>query len=60
MTEIKEEQTLVIIKPDAIQRNLLGEIIGRLEKKGLKIIGLNDKVLGRCNRWFGHRDGCRE
>lgn len=36
----KEERTLVLIKPDAMQRNLLGEIISRFEKKGLKIIGL--------------------
>ena len=34
------EKSLIIIKPDAMQRNLAGEIIGRLEKKGLKIIGL--------------------
>lgn len=34
------EKTLVIIKPDALQRNLLGDIISRFEKKGLKIIGL--------------------
>lgn len=34
------EKTLVIIKPDALQRNLLGEIIYRFERKGLKITGL--------------------
>ncbi len=34
------EQTLVLIKPDALQRNLIGEIIVRFEKKGLKIAGL--------------------
>lgn len=34
------ERTLVIVKPDALQRNLLGEIILRFERKGLKIIGL--------------------
>lgn len=34
------ERTLVIIKPDALQRNLLGEIIRRFERKGLKIAGL--------------------
>lgn len=33
------EKSLIIIKPDAIQRNLFGEIVSRLEKKGLKIIG---------------------
>lgn len=34
------ERTLIIIKPDALQRNLVGEIIGRFEKKGLKIVGM--------------------
>jgi len=34
------ERTLIIIKPDALQRNLLGEILHRFERKGLKIIGL--------------------
>lgn len=34
------EQTLIIIKPDALQRSLVGEIISRLERKGLKLIGL--------------------
>ena len=32
------ERTLVIIKPDGVQRHLAGEIITRLEKKGLKLI----------------------
>jgi nucleoside-diphosphate kinase len=39
-THPKNEQVLIIMKPDAIQRNLVGEIIGRFEKKGLKINGL--------------------
>lgn len=37
---MEHERTLIIIKPDALQRNLLGEIIHRFERKGLKIIGL--------------------
>jgi len=32
------ERTLVIIKPDGIQRHLAGEIIGRFEKKGFKLV----------------------
>src|SRR5579871_1238021 len=36
----KEEKTLVLLKPDALHRNLLGEIIHRFEIKGLKIVGL--------------------
>ena len=34
------ERTLIILKPDAIQRGLSGEIITRFERKGLKIIGI--------------------
>jgi len=34
------ERTLIIAKPDAVQRGLVGEIISRLERKGLKLIGL--------------------
>jgi nucleoside-diphosphate kinase len=34
------ERTLVIIKPDGVQRGLIGEITHRLERRGLKIVGL--------------------
>jgi nucleoside-diphosphate kinase len=34
------ERTLVLLKPDAIQRDLVGEIVARLERKGLKLVGL--------------------
>ena len=33
------ERTLSIIKPDGVQKNLIGEIFGRFEKAGLKIVG---------------------
>ena len=33
------ERTLVLIKPDAVQRGLAGEVIARLERKGLKLVG---------------------
>ena len=33
------EQTLIILKPDAIQRGLMGRIISRFEDKGLKVVG---------------------
>lgn len=49
MTHEKEERSLIIIKPDALQRSLVGEIITRFERKGLKIIGMKmihmDKAL---------------
>jgi len=34
------ERTLVLIKPDAVQRGLIGNILNRFERKGLKVIGL--------------------
>ena len=37
---MSEEATLVIIKPDAVGRGLVGEILGRLESKGLRIDAL--------------------
>ncbi len=40
MKNIKKEQSLVIIKPDGIQRSLIGEIIKRYEKTGLKLIAI--------------------
>lgn len=35
-----QERTLVLLKPDAVQRNLVGEILGRFERAGLKIVGM--------------------
>ncbi|MBN2492383.1 MAG: nucleoside-diphosphate kinase [Planctomycetes bacterium] len=34
------ETTLVLVKPDGVQRGLVGEVIARLEKKGLALVGL--------------------
>lgn len=34
------ERTLIIVKPDAVQRGLTGEVIARLERRGLKLVGL--------------------
>ena len=43
------ERTLIILKPDALQRDLIGEIVQRLERKGLDIVGMKmmrlDKAL---------------
>lgn len=55
------ERTLVILKPDAIQRNLVGEILKRFENRGLKIVGMKmiiateDQVFAHYNKddaWF--------
>ncbi len=40
MQDLKEEKTVVLIKPDGVKRGLIGEIISRIEKRGLKIIAL--------------------
>lgn len=44
------EKILILVKPDGVQRGLIGEIISRFERKGLKLIGLkmmtlNDVIL---------------
>ncbi|MEA2088738.1 MAG: nucleoside-diphosphate kinase [Patescibacteria group bacterium] len=40
MIHPKKERTLIVIKPDGIQRTLIGEIIKRYERTGLKLVGL--------------------
>lgn len=39
------EKTFIMLKPDAIQRNLAGDIISRLEKKGLKLVAVKMLLL---------------
>jgi nucleoside-diphosphate kinase len=39
------ERTLVLIKPDAVRRGLIGEIIARFERKGLTILALEQRTL---------------
>jgi nucleoside-diphosphate kinase len=34
------ERTLVLVKPDGVQRGLVGEVISRLERRGLKLVGM--------------------
>lgn len=34
------QRTLILIKPDGVQRRLVGEILGRFERKGLRLVGL--------------------
>ena len=41
------QRTLVLAKPDAVQRGLIGEIIGRFERKGLKVVGLRFLAVSR-------------
>jgi nucleoside-diphosphate kinase len=41
------ERTLVLVKPDAVRRGLVGEVIARLERKGLTILALELRTLDR-------------
>ena len=41
------ERTLVLVKPDGVVRGLVGEVLSRIERKGLKIIGLKMLSLSR-------------
>ena len=45
-------QTLILLKPDAVQRRLVGDITARLEKKGLRLAGLK---LVQCSRDVAER-----
>ena len=53
------ERTLVLVKPDGMQRSLVGEIIHRLERRGLRIVGLKllqvDRALAE--RHYGEHVG---
>ncbi|MEX2209640.1 MAG: nucleoside-diphosphate kinase [Patescibacteria group bacterium] len=40
MKEIKQERTLVLVKPDGVMRGLTGEVLQRIERRGLKVIAL--------------------
>ena len=41
------ERTLILVKPDAFARNLTGEIIARFERKGLRLVALQQLVMDR-------------
>jgi len=53
MFDSEEQRTLMIVKPDGVQRGLVGEVISRVERRGLKIIGLKmiwmDKALAEAH-----------
>lgn len=41
------ERTLVLVKPDGVARNLTGEIIARIERKGLKLVAMDLRTVDR-------------
>ncbi|MFZ5595708.1 MAG: nucleoside-diphosphate kinase [Bacillota bacterium] len=53
------ERTYLMIKPDGVQRGLVGEIISRIEKKGLKIVGLKMLTISRetAEKHYGEHAG---
>jgi nucleoside-diphosphate kinase len=55
----ESERTLVLVKPDAVARGLTGEIIARIERKGLKIIALEQRTLDRstAEQHYAEHDG---
>lgn len=53
------ERTLVIIKPDAVQRGLVGEVTSRLERRGLKLVGMKLMAIDQelAHRHYGIHEG---
>ena len=53
------ERTLVLIKPDAVQRGLIGDIIIRLERRGLRLVGMKFMQVSRelAERHYGIHKG---
>jgi nucleoside-diphosphate kinase len=39
------QRTLILVKPDGVQRNIIGEVISRIESKGLKLVALELRVI---------------
>jgi len=50
------QRSAVLVKPDGLQRGLIGEIINRFERKGLKLIGLKMTKLTdqQLDEWYAH------
>ena len=53
------ERTLILVKPDAFARNLTGEIIARFERKGLRLVALNQMTMTRdlAERHYAEHEG---
>ena len=50
------QKSIVLVKPDGLQRGLIGEIISRFERKGLKLVALKMTVLSDevLDQWYAH------
>ena len=53
------DRTLVLCKPDAVERGLVGEVVGRLERKGLKLVALEMRLLDEATakQHYAEHDG---
>jgi nucleoside-diphosphate kinase len=53
------QRTLVLVKPDGVRRGLIGEIVGRLERKGLTIVAMELRTLDRetASQHYAEHDG---
>lgn len=53
------ERTLVLIKPDGVERGLVGEVLARIERKGLRIVALDMRTLTRevATAHYGEHEG---
>jgi nucleoside-diphosphate kinase len=53
------ERTLILVKPDAFARNLTGEIIARFERKGLRLVALQQMTMARelAERHYAEHEG---
>jgi nucleoside-diphosphate kinase len=53
------ERTLILVKPDAFARSLTGEIIARFERKGLRLVALNQMTMPRelAERHYAEHEG---
>ena len=49
MKHIKEQQTLVLVKPDGVKRGLIGEVARRIERRGLKIVAMKMIAVDRAH-----------
>jgi nucleoside-diphosphate kinase len=56
---VTDNRTLVLCKPDAVERGLVGEVIDRLERKGLKLVALELRLLDEATakRHYAEHDG---
>ena len=53
------ERTLVLVKPDGVRRGLIGEVVARLERKGLRIVALDLRTIDRATaeQHYGEHEG---